>query len=473
MGAIIAINAWNRVGVATGMQPPAIADGRRLTRNDGRVLRLLTIPISHYCEKARWALDRAGSNTRRSLTSRASTGSSPGGPAARGRCRCWWRTRASTANPRTSCATPTAGLGDERLFPAEHRSREEVIGVCRRLDAGLGPDARRLIYAHMLPRAQEMLPVNNQGVPAWEDRLPRRWPLVKRWGRASWASARRRSATTNRASASSTRWRAARGRAAHLCGDRFSAADLTFAAWRPRDRAAGVRLPLPQPEELPDPIAADVLGFREHPAGAFALRLFRTQRRRARARRQARRNERRRRRQLRGALLVSGRRRRRVAGGLSARRSRERALSRARRPELAERGLHVAGVAGAARFHGEALASSDSRRAGARAAARPRQPARPQRHRGPRAGGGGQVGWVPRELAAEIAPELDAGRPWSAVVLREQRASPRDPRTGLTMLLAPDEAIELREVSPGLRRGGGRPRSGADRASPRRPGPPR
>jgi hypothetical protein len=58
--------------------------------------------------------------------------------------------------------------------------------------------------------------------------------------------------------------------------------------------------------------------------------------------------------------------------------------------------------------------------------------------------GGEQLGFVPRELAAEIAPELDAGAPWSAVVLREQRASPRDPRSGLTMLLAPAEAIELR-----------------------------
>ena len=51
--------------------------------------------------------------------------------------------------------------------------------------------------------------------------------------------------------------------------------------------------------------------------------------------------------------------------------------------------------------------------------------------------GGEQLGWVPRELAAELAPDLDAGRPWSAVVLRERRASPRDPRTGVTMLLAP------------------------------------
>ena len=60
------------------------------------------------------------------------------------------------------------------------------------------------------------------------------------------------------------------------------------------------------------------------------------------------------------------------------------------------------------------------------------------------AAGGGQAGWVPRELAAELAPEIDSGHPWSAIVLREQRASPRDPRSGLTMLLAPDETIEIR-----------------------------
>jgi hypothetical protein len=56
--------------------------------------------------------------------------------------------------------------------------------------------------------------------------------------------------------------------------------------------------------------------------------------------------------------------------------------------------------------------------------------------------GGAQAGWVPRELAAELAPRLDAGERWSAVVLREQRRSPRDPRTGLTMLLGPGE-LEL------------------------------
>jgi HIRAN domain len=111
-------------------------------------------------------------------------------------------------------------------------------------------------------------------------------------------------------------------------------------------------------------------------------------------------------------------------------------------PELRARGLRVAGVAGA-RFHGEALAAD---------AAAPGRPLRlrrePDNEHDPNAiavlAGGAQVGWVPRELAAELAPKLDAGRPWSAVVLREQRRSPRDPRHGLTMLLAPAESLELR-----------------------------
>jgi hypothetical protein len=114
-------------------------------------------------------------------------------------------------------------------------------------------------------------------------------------------------------------------------------------------------------------------------------------------------------------------------------------------PELAARGLRIAGVAGAGQHHADALLSD---------AVRPGQPLLlrrdPDNEHDPNAiqvhpaDGGIQVGWVPRELAAELAPELDAGRPWAAVVLREQRRSPRDPRHGLTMLLAPAESLELR-----------------------------
>jgi len=117
-------------------------------------------------------------------------------------------------------------------------------------------------------------------------------------------------------------------------------------------------------------------------------------------------------------------------------------------PELAARGLRVAGVAGAGRHHADALAAED---------VGPGRPLDLRRDAGNEhdpsaiavhAPAGEQVGWVPREIAAELAPALDAGEPWSAVVLREQRPSPRDPRTGLTMLLAPAAAIELRERGP-------------------------
>jgi HIRAN domain len=113
-------------------------------------------------------------------------------------------------------------------------------------------------------------------------------------------------------------------------------------------------------------------------------------------------------------------------------------------PELLEKGLRVAGVAGAGQHHAEALESADIA-PGARLELR-RDPENEHDTNAIQVRAGDQVGWVPRELAEELAPQLDAGRPWSAVVLREHRRSPRDPRHGLTMLLAPADAIELRPI---------------------------
>jgi hypothetical protein len=115
-------------------------------------------------------------------------------------------------------------------------------------------------------------------------------------------------------------------------------------------------------------------------------------------------------------------------------------------PLLAERGLVVTHAAGAAQHHGAGLASDGA------APGRPLTLRRdPANAFDPNAiavdtADGEQVGWVPREMAASIAPALDAGEPWSAVVLREQRASPREPRTGVTMLLARAASVELHEL---------------------------
>jgi hypothetical protein len=111
-------------------------------------------------------------------------------------------------------------------------------------------------------------------------------------------------------------------------------------------------------------------------------------------------------------------------------------------PEVLARGLRVVAVAGA-HHRAEALDA---------APAAPGDPLElrrdPANEHDPNAievlAGGVVIGFVPRDLASALARELDDGETWSAVVLRERRASPRDPRTGVTMLLAPDSGIELK-----------------------------
>jgi hypothetical protein len=111
---------------------------------------------------------------------------------------------------------------------------------------------------------------------------------------------------------------------------------------------------------------------------------------------------------------------------------------------VAEAGLRVASVAGAERHHGDALQSQDA--SPGRSLVLRRDPGN---EHDPNAiavqlADGEPVGWVPRELAAELASAIDDGVMWSAIALRERRASPRDPRAGLTMLLARGDSIELR-----------------------------
>ena len=113
------------------------------------------------------------------------------------------------------------------------------------------------------------------------------------------------------------------------------------------------------------------------------------------------------------------------------------------REALREQGLLVCAVAGAAAHHDDVL-QTEAAEPGSKLTLR----RDPGNEHDPNAiavedGGGGRLGWVPRDLAAELAAKLDAGEAWSAVVLREQRASPRDPRTGATVLLAPAATVEL------------------------------
>ena len=258
--------------------------GGRLWRILVSVLRLITIPISHFCEKARWALDRAGIAYREErhvqgihqvVARRAGGGSTV-----------------------PVLITPDAALTESEQIiawadehtPAEHRlylselgAREEAERLCRRFDSELGPRARRLIYVHMLRERELLLRFNNVGVPRWEDRLLRLgWPVVARY--AKWDLGIQKGIEVED---EDVVWREldfvadllADGRP-YLCGDRFGAADLTFAALAAAAIVPPIYgTPLPQPDELPARTAALVERAREHPAGRYAMRLFSDHRR--------------------------------------------------------------------------------------------------------------------------------------------------------------------------------------------------
>ena len=112
---------------------------------------------------------------------------------------------------------------------------------------------------------------------------------------------------------------------------------------------------------------------------------------------------------------------------------------------LAARGLVVAGVAGAAHAERESLQSDELAPGNVLTLRREPANAHDPNAIAVLASGGAQIGWVARGLAQRLAAELDGGARWSAVVLRERRASPRHPRSGLTMLLARAETITLHD----------------------------
>jgi glutathione S-transferase len=242
--------------------------------------RLITIPISHFCEKARWALHRAGLDYREERHIQG--------------------VHQLAAKRAGGGITTPVLVADEGVFgesedilryadthlPAERRlfpeDDEEIVALSRWLDGGLGPDGRRVMYAHMLEQRGLMLDVNNQGVPAWEDRMLRAtFPAVSGYVKKALGVT-----PTTIADDEPRVWaafdaigeRLADGRP-YLFGERFSAADLTFAALAaPAICPAEYTVRLPQLEELPSELADVIERFRLHPAGSFALRLFREER---------------------------------------------------------------------------------------------------------------------------------------------------------------------------------------------------
>ncbi len=242
-------------------------------------LRLITLPISHYCEKARWALDRAGCSYREErhvqgihvLAARRAGGGRTVPVLLAGEL--------VLGESHDILAWADGRLAPQlRLLPGDPTERAEIERLCARLDTVLGPAGRRLVYTHMFAQRELALDYNNRGVPAWEDRLARRaWPAFERLISGALGiqpGGQARDEATVFAELDHVAGLLADGRP-YLCGERFTAADLTFAALSaPVTVPAQYGTPLPPRDVLAPAFAAIVQRAREHPAGRHALEMF-------------------------------------------------------------------------------------------------------------------------------------------------------------------------------------------------------
>jgi glutathione S-transferase len=238
---------------------------------------LITIPFSHYCEKVRWAFDRAGVSYREvghlPMLSRLGT-------LRRGR----WSTVPLLATDEETVVDSTAILTwlnardcDFEPYPEAHA--DVVRQWEERFDRGLGPHTRRLVYAWVIDDNSLLRGlIDDSDVPHVEKKLGGvGLPIVR-------AMLRRALRITPEGAVRSRGWieeifsevgaAIADGRR-FLVGDAFTAADLTFASLAaPVLLPAEYGAPLPRLDALPPEGRSEVERLRSLPAGRFALRLF-------------------------------------------------------------------------------------------------------------------------------------------------------------------------------------------------------
>ncbi|MBT9557349.1 MAG: glutathione S-transferase [Myxococcales bacterium] len=245
-------------------------------------LRLITIPVSHFCEKARWALDLAGIPfaeeahvpiLHRIHVKRAGGCSStpllisPDGPLTESSDIVRW------------CNRPR---GERPALAAES---DDAWAWVARLDREFGPDVRRTAYDALLPHSALAREFLGRTTPAWENRLLRlAFPLLRvamRKGLAINPPRVARSEARIEQLLSEVDALLADGRTT-LLGGPFSVADLTFAALgAPLVFPAEYGGPMPAIARLPDAFRARVLERRGRPSGQLILRHYRDHRRRS------------------------------------------------------------------------------------------------------------------------------------------------------------------------------------------------
>ena len=241
--------------------------------------RLITIPVSHYSEKARWALDYLKVPFRE-------LAHMP--PFHRGATKKYGGTSVPVLVTDTGVATDSTDilryldrLYPEKLYPTDPELQLQSLELENLFNRTLGVHTRRWGYSYILT-PKLIYPRWTLGVPFWEKLLfPVIFPKVGALVRESFDITETSAAESyqeitgvfDRVSQT-----LADGRK-YLLGDRFSAIDITFAA---------LAAPILQPPEhhtsppplglVPDRMQIDIRNCQATPAGEFGLRLYRDNR---------------------------------------------------------------------------------------------------------------------------------------------------------------------------------------------------
>lgn len=235
---------------------------------------LITIGASHYCEKARWALQRTGfpfvEEMHPPILHTFATFRSGGK-----------RTVPVliTGDRTYSDSTDILEVADRHakgvLYGESDAERAEAKELEDLYDRRLGPHTRRIVYFHLLD-APSFKDVFEGGLTRGQKVAFRVFrPLVKgliRRGLGVTRKGAEKSRLRVKEIFAGVAERLADGRP-YLLGERFTAADLTFAAL-----AAPMLLPAnygyPLPVAVPSALQREVDELRTTPAGVFALRIY-------------------------------------------------------------------------------------------------------------------------------------------------------------------------------------------------------
>lgn len=240
-------------------------------------LRLITMPPSHYSEKARWALDRSGLEYveerhaplfHRFALKKVGAGTTV--PAL--------VTDTGTLSDSQEILRYVDANSDMKLYPEDPELRKQVEEFEAELGARFGPAIPRWAYFHIIPHRALYTRLCTEGAPGRERLAFGLMAPVIGMGMKKGLKINREAA--DRAVGrigeyfSKVGEMLADGRK-YLFADQFTAADLTFAALGCGPAGAkGYRGSTASEEQAPPAMREQVRGWKETPAGQFVQRMY-------------------------------------------------------------------------------------------------------------------------------------------------------------------------------------------------------